>query len=76
MHMRQCQFCNQEARELGGVTLITPGQMSGSAQTAPPTASACVNCLTILATTLDNLRDGKILLLVSKLQQSGMVRVV
>lgn len=72
--MQQCPLCMQDVRQVGGVMLITPDQLSGESQRPPVTGAACVDCLGLLAILLDGLRGGKIRALADKLVGSGAVK--
>lgn len=70
----QCPLCLGDARQLGGIILATPGQITGDAGTEPITGAACVDCLGLVAMMLDGLKGGKIRQLADKLIGAGAIR--
>ena len=66
-----CPFCLKQSRGLGGIALITPEQLVRGDSGTPVLGGCCVDCLAIVAYTLDGLRNGRINALSDKLVASG-----
>lgn len=72
---QQCPLCLQQVRQLGGILLITPGQLNGDSGRAPVTGAACVDCLGLVSMLLDGFVGGRINAIRDKLIQMGFVAV-
>lgn len=68
-----CPFCLNQSRGLGGIALVTPEQLVRGDSGEPILGGCCVDCLAIIALTLDGLRNGRINSLAEKYQQSGVL---
>lgn len=79
--MHECPFCLTHVREIGGIALMTPNQITraNTGMVLPGTqepiiGSVCADCLGIIAITLDGLRNGRINALIEKYTLSGAIK--
>lgn len=69
----RCPFCLRSVRGLGGIILLTPEQIHRESG-QPIMGECCVDCLGLIAITLDGLRNGRINSLEERYTLNGAIK--